>query len=176
MTFGFGYPTADIAMPQSLLVVHLVAIGWLSLLMCGALFQFVPVLIARPLHSDGLPLPTLASLAAGLFLLAFLCPRANPRGAWVGIVLSLLVTAWATLTLDHGSVVNLGRWNYPLNSYMIGVIGHVVLFVAGYVASLVLPGDGSRELTLWGWLNHRRETALAEAVTEKAAGRLTGTF
>jgi len=113
---------------------------------------------------------------AGLFLLAFLCPRANPRGAWVGIVLSLLVTAWATLTLDHGSVVNLGRWNYPLNSYMIGVIGHVVLFVAGYVASLVLPGDGSRELTLWGWLNHRRETALAEAVTEKAAGRLTGTF
>src|SRR5690606_11962813 len=50
-------------------VVHLVAIGWLSLLMCGAMFQFVPVLIARPLIHDQLPLPALACLLSGLVAL-----------------------------------------------------------------------------------------------------------
>ncbi|MGB3864562.1 MAG: hypothetical protein WBA29_02905 [Xanthobacteraceae bacterium] len=71
MLAGFGYPAAPLRAPDTLLLVHLVAIGWLSLLMCGALFQFVPVLIARPLYSDMLPLPTLCLLAAGLA--ALLC-------------------------------------------------------------------------------------------------------
>jgi SSS family solute:Na+ symporter len=103
---------------------------------------------------------------AGLFLLAFLCPRANRKGAYVGIVLSLLVTTWATLTLDHGSIVDMGRWNYPLNSYMIGVVGHVVLFATGYAASLMFQdgSTGPRELTLWGWFRFRREMALAETM------------
>ncbi|MGB3489451.1 MAG: hypothetical protein WBA37_12375 [Xanthobacteraceae bacterium] len=66
MLAGIGYPHAAIAAPASLLLVHLVAIGWLSLLMCGALFQFVPVLVNRPLHSNTMPLPTLILLIAGL--------------------------------------------------------------------------------------------------------------
>jgi hypothetical protein len=47
LTWGYGLP-ADVGSP-TLVVVHIVAIGWLSLLMVGALFQFVPVLTARPL-------------------------------------------------------------------------------------------------------------------------------
>lgn len=66
MLAGIGYPHAPIAAPASLLLVHLVAIGWLSLLMCGALFQFVPVLVNRPLYSNTLPLPTLILLVTGL--------------------------------------------------------------------------------------------------------------
>ncbi|MBX6322761.1 MAG: hypothetical protein IRY94_13100, partial [Rhodospirillaceae bacterium] len=56
------------------ILVHVVAIGWLSLLMCGALFQFVLVLVARPLHSNVLPLPALFCLLAGLaaLVLSFL--------------------------------------------------------------------------------------------------------
>ncbi|HEX7005999.1 MAG TPA: hypothetical protein VF274_02590 [Alphaproteobacteria bacterium] len=66
MAAGYGFPSAPVRAPETLVLVHLVAVGWLSLLLCGALFQFVPVLIARPLHSDTLPLPTLALLLAGL--------------------------------------------------------------------------------------------------------------
>ena len=66
MMAGFGFPATALAAPDTLVLVHLVAIGWLSLLMLGALFQFVPVLIAKPLYSDTLPLPTLALLVTGL--------------------------------------------------------------------------------------------------------------
>jgi hypothetical protein len=45
-------------------LVHLITIGWLSLTMCGALSQFIPVLTERPLNSDRLPLPALAFLTA----------------------------------------------------------------------------------------------------------------
>ncbi len=66
MAAGYGYPAVPIGAPETLVLVHVVAIGWLSLLMCGALFQFVPVLIARPLYSNSLPLPTLGCLVTGL--------------------------------------------------------------------------------------------------------------
>jgi hypothetical protein len=74
MAIGYGYPSAPVEAALTLVLVHLVAIGWLSLLMCGALFQFVPVLVARPLRHDALPLPTLICLVTGLaaLILAFL--------------------------------------------------------------------------------------------------------
>ncbi|MCB1494308.1 MAG: hypothetical protein KDJ86_00860, partial [Bauldia sp.] len=71
MAAGYGFPSAPIRAPQTLVLVHLIAIGWLSLLLCGALFQFVPVLIARRLHSNALPLPTLVLLVVGLAALLF---------------------------------------------------------------------------------------------------------
>jgi hypothetical protein len=69
MAAGFGFPSAPLQAAETLVVVHLVAIGWLSLLMLGALFQFVPVLTARPLHSDRQAGLALVGLVAGLFAL-----------------------------------------------------------------------------------------------------------
>jgi len=96
---------------------------------------------------------------AGLFLLGFLSTRANRQGAYAGIIASLVFTAWAVLTLNGGSVVNLGRYNFPLHEYMIGAIGHIVLVVVGYPMSLFFQGTSANmeALTLWGWL--RRDPA-----------------
>jgi solute:Na+ symporter, SSS family len=80
---------------------------------------------------------------AGLFLLAFLCPRANRQGACVGIVACLAFTAWG---LADG-----GRWLHPI---MVGVAAHLVLLGVGYAASFCFPPPdaAARQMTLWGWL------------------------
>ncbi|ODT77958.1 MAG: hypothetical protein ABS76_25430 [Pelagibacterium sp. SCN 64-44] len=69
MGAGIGYPQDGLMAPQTLIVVHLVTIGWLSLLMLGALLQFLPVLVGGSLRWARLAPPALASLLAGLALL-----------------------------------------------------------------------------------------------------------
>ena len=76
---------------------------------------------------------------AGLFLLAFLVARAGATAAYLGIAASLLFTTWATLTLDGGKLWNLGRFNFPLHNYMIGVIGHL-----SFSSAAPLPACSSR--------------------------------
>jgi SSS family solute:Na+ symporter len=95
---------------------------------------------------------------AGLFLLAFLAERASAAAAYIGILACLLFTAWATLTLPDSRTWDFGRFNFPFHNYMIGVIGHVVLFLAGYTASYFFPNNNpeTRALTLWGWLRIRK--------------------
>src|SRR5438105_1417471 len=66
MVAGIGFPAVDLASPDTLILVHVVCIGWLSLAMCGALFQFVPVLVAKPLFSEKWVLPASGLLTAGL--------------------------------------------------------------------------------------------------------------
>ena len=101
---------------------------------------------------------------AGLFLLAFLMPAATKQGAIAGLVASLVVTVWATLT-EGGHVWNMGRWNFPWHDYMIGAVGHVVLLVVGVAASCFLPGKPeARELTWQGWQARKRGMANENSV------------
>ena len=136
-----------------------------------AIFGILTAISAiRLAHAEGTALSlwyTVSAIVAGglagLFLLGFLSVRANGKGAYVGIAASLVVTAWATLTLNGGSIVNLGKYNFPLHEFMIGAIGHLVVIVVGYLTSLLFHSAGKHsagrnieELTLWGWLRLKR--------------------
>ena len=115
-----------------------------------AAFGALCVVLATALaHTNGTALSmwyTVSAIAAGglagLFLLAFLVPRAGAGAAYIGIAASLLFTAYGTLTADGGKLWNLGHFNFPLHNYMIGVIGHVVLVTARMHRELVPAQSG----------------------------------
>lgn len=145
MALGYGYPGATLGAPETLVLVHLVALGWLSLLLCGALFQFVPVLVARPLYDNALPLPTLACLIAGLALLlgGFLQLAGTLEPG-----LPLLPSGAVLLALGFGlAIYNLGRtlWSgrpLPLPARFV-VVGFACVGVAvalGLSFAFVLGG------------------------------------
>lgn len=107
MVAGYGYPGTGLRAPETLVVVHLVTVGWLSFLMCGAMFQFVPVLVARPLYSEGLPLLAYLLLASGLGLL--IAGFLQLAGT---ISLPRLLLPYAAILLAAGFLIlvyNLGR-------------------------------------------------------------------
>ena len=75
----------------------------------------------------------------GLVLLAVLSKKANLKGVTTGIVVTVLVTSWASLT--GNGVVDLGPFNYTLHPFLIGFLSHVVMFVVGYIASLFFQNN-----------------------------------
>jgi hypothetical protein len=148
MAVGFGFPSAPIASPETLVLVHVVALGWLSLLMCGALFQFVPVLVARPLYSNTMPLPTLACLLSGIGALLAGFLQLDGR---VAPGVPLLPLAGAFLAAGFALVLwNLGRtlWSapplpLPARYVVIGLFSLAATVILGIVFALVLGGSAS---------------------------------
>jgi SSS family solute:Na+ symporter len=131
-----------------------------------AFFGFLCVVFATALaHTHGTALSlyyTISAIVAGglvgLFLLGFLFERPGRAAANIGIVASLLFTTWATLTLNGGKLWNLGRFNFPMHDYMIGVFSHLVLLGASMAAALVFPNRRAeaRGLTFWEWRRRER--------------------
>lgn len=152
MAAGFGFPGATIGSPRTLLLVHLVALGWLSLLMCGALFQFVPVLVARPLFSNSLPLPTLVLLIGGI--VALLCGFLQ-LDSHTGADLPLLPLASALLGAGFFLAVwNLGRTLWaarplplPARFVSVGLSGLIAAAALGIVFALTLSGVTTQPLS-----------------------------
>jgi SSS family solute:Na+ symporter len=103
---------------------------------------------------------------AGLFLLAFLSPRTNRQGVYIGITCTVLFTAWASATSGEKKFLDLG-FNYPWHEMTIGAIGHIVIFVTGCLGSLFFPAEhtGLSEMTLWKWLHRRKQQPLDEAAS-----------
>lgn len=69
MVLGFAYPAEPLFATRTLLVVHLLTIGWLTLLMLGALLQFVPVLTGKGAIGDRAGLIGLVAIGFGLILM-----------------------------------------------------------------------------------------------------------
>jgi len=147
--------------PRSTDRQHLFA-GKLVVALCGAASVAIAIVITvsgeRSLSLYFTVSSILTCGIAGLFLLAFLSTRANKPGVWIGIIACLVFTAWGTLTSGKEPIWNLGAYNFKLPGIMIGVIGHVVLLVVGYLASwFFAPPDPSlRAMTIWGWLERKR--------------------
>lgn len=143
MAAGFGFPVADLGAPDSLALVHVIALGWLSMAMCGALFQFVPVLVAKPLFSERLTLPVLILLNAGLACLiaGFLALGGRlPPCLWLlptGAV--LLLAGFAVMTPNLALTLR-AAWPLagPARFAAAGLVSAVVAAVLGAIFALVL--------------------------------------
>ena len=134
---GFGLPSSAIDAPDTLVVVHLVTIGWLGLLFCGALLQFVPVLTATNLRLDLFALPALFAIVIGLALLiaGFLA-----LGGRLGVDPMITIAAAALLIAGFGLlIVSLGAT--ILSQKFSGVSGLLVLL--GLVALVVTLATGA---------------------------------
>ena len=140
------------------------AMGKLIVGICGLLSILIAIIIAWKSEQVLSFYFTVSSIVAGglagLFMLAFLSPRANRQGVYIGIAACLIFTTWATLTSGKNQSFDLGAFNFPLHPVMIGVIAHLVLLAVGYVASLFFPAPAidSRKMTLWGWLEQKPAT------------------
>jgi len=78
----------------------------------------------------------LAGGVLGVFCLAFFTRRANSAGTALGIAACLAFTLYAALTAGSDRLLDLGACNFPWNSLLIGVIGHVIVVAVGFPASL----------------------------------------
>ena len=143
MVAGTGYPAADLVAPDTLVLVHTVCIGWLSLAMCGALFQFVPILVAKPLYSESWALPALVLLTAGLvsLLAGFLALGGRlPSSLWLlplGAV--LLVTGFGLVVVDLGLTALL-RPTGPARFVLVGLASLCATVAFGVVFAFALAG------------------------------------
>ena len=140
--------------------------GKVSVVLCGFLAIAVALRLSST-HGSALALyyaatAIVAGGLAGLFLLAFLSPRAGRSAAIAGITANLLFTAYATLTFDGGKMLNLHRFNYPWSDYTIGVFGNLLLLAVGLLCSAIYPAaqNLSSTHTLWGWLAERKRASL----------------
>jgi hypothetical protein len=91
---GVSWAAAPGISGATLATIHLLTIGWIMLLMFGALFQFVPVITSQTLWRQFLSLTALLLIELGL------------AGMVSGFL--LLGTSWARLLLGGGSAVIVG--------------------------------------------------------------------
>lgn len=178
--FGLASPALGYAWllaPASLMVIRALTIGWLTLLMFGGLFHFVPVITARDLPRQTVPLLTLLGIASGLALMvggffALSRDRALALGLPVGGCLVLL----AMLVGASGLLLPLSaKRPTPLSArFVLTRLGFLLLTVILgpiFAAALALPALGSELAVLFdGGLGDHALTGIGGWFTLTAIG------
>ncbi|MFH1346237.1 MAG: hypothetical protein ABIL01_34300 [Pseudomonadota bacterium] len=145
MVAGVGFPAADLESPDTLVLVHVVCIGWLSVAMCGGLLQFVPVLVVRPLYREEWALPALGLLGAGLALLiAGFLALGGRLPAWLWLLplgASLLLAGFGLIVVDLGLTAWL-RPAGPIRFVLVGLVSLCVTVAFGALFAFALAGWG----------------------------------
>ncbi|MFO7973060.1 MAG: sodium/solute symporter [Candidatus Hydrogenedentota bacterium] len=87
---------------------------------------------------------------AALYLLGFLTVRCNGKAAFTGIACTVLFTGWmATIKLEW---VNWPPMLVAIETYYVGIIGNVIMFMVGYLAGTLLfprKEEVPNNLSLW---------------------------
>lgn len=153
LAIGFGYPVKPVEAPETLVIVHLLAVGWLGLLFCGALLQFVPVLVSKPLYAAHLAPHALVLLISGLVLLCcgFIHLAGYVDGSLVLLPIGavLLAAGFALVVAMIGGTLLLARpIALPAWFVALGLISLIAAAGLGLAFALELSG-----LTDTGWLH-----------------------
>ncbi len=107
----------------------------------GVAFMLIPGEDSRPLAERALTIAVIVSTGSlGLFMLGFLSRRATRTGAIAGIIAAVSFTAWGVLTEPSARLIDLGNYNFAMNSILIGIFAHVVLFTVGLLVSVTFGG------------------------------------
>ena len=118
--------------------------------LCATLL--IPEKGSTPVMERAITIATILSGGTlGLFTLGFATRTATRLGSYVGIACCLVYMTWAILTEPGNRIVDVG-FNFELNPILIGVLGHLVLFVTGWVASKLFGGyrpPDVEDLTFW---------------------------
>lgn len=143
MIAGAGYPLAAVGSPDTLVLVHVICIGWLSLAMCGALFQFVPVLVAQPLFSGRCELPALLLLSAGLIALTsgFLSLGGRlPPAPWSLPLGAILLGSGFGIVIVNLGITALRRPTGPARFVLVGLASLAGAVGFGTIFTFALSG------------------------------------
>ena len=98
----------------------------------------------------------------GIFMLGLFDRRANWQGLYIGIACAIIFTAYAVLTTtkaDDGTLfLDLGEYNFPHHTLMLGVYSHIIVLVVGFIASRCFKTPlADKNLTIYGYLEERRK-------------------
>lgn len=102
----------------------------------------------RTLQDTGLIMSSILSGGIlGLYMFGFFTNLGDARAVWVGLACTLLFTTWTVIPSD---------WlpdflHVPFDLYYVRIVGNLVFFVVGFLASLLIPRRGSSltNLTIW---------------------------
>ena len=153
MVGGFGFPAYELRAAETLIVVHAISIGWLALLMSGALLQFVPVLVNRPLWGSRACLPAL------LFLVVGLCGLLTGFAGMAGLMESpswllpvsgiLLIGGFSIIFAVLGMTLWLARpFALPARFVAVGICCLVITALLGGVFTFTLSGFTEQDVLL----------------------------
>lgn len=157
---GLAWPEAPLFGGPSLAMVHLLTIGWLTLLMFGALFQFVPVITQQPLLHQNLSLAALlliecglAAMIAGFLLLGHIAAVLLPAGG--ATVFAGVLAALANLAVP---LARKHPWPLSIGFVASGFCFLIVTVLLGFGFALALTASrffpGAATLLAAGVENH----------------------
>lgn len=140
-----GVGPGDWSRGAGMAVVHLFTLGWLGLMLLGALVQFVPVLTARPAAWPGLALPALLSAVGGTLALAggFLWLDGQATGGLFVAAPWLLALAFALVLAMIGPPMldRAGLRLAEVRMVLLALIGLAGLWATGLAMVLDLTGN-----------------------------------